>query len=125
MATPGHAAYVAGLLQAPATEITLLTIIPVEAAAKGEDLSKEAQRSMDEAKALFEEAGVPGHLVSEKTRTGDAAEEIIAEAEEGNYGLVIVGRKGRSAIKDLILGGVSTSVIERCTRPTVAVVTSK
>lgn len=52
------------------------------------------------------------------------SEEILKEAEEGDYNLIIMGRKGSSAIKDLIIGGVSSTVLQRCHNPTVAIVSS-
>jgi len=44
------------------------------------------------------------------------------EAEEDKNHLIIMGRKGRTAIKDLLLGGVSSTVLQRCRNSTVAIV---
>jgi nucleotide-binding universal stress UspA family protein len=58
-------------------------------------------------------------------RIGTPSDEILREAEEGDHNLIIMGRKGRTAMKDLILGGVSSTVLQRCQNPTVAIVSSK
>jgi nucleotide-binding universal stress UspA family protein len=65
---------------------------------------------------------MPAGLLNTKIRIGKPSEEIIKESLEGNYPLIIIGRKGRTALKNLILGGVSSTVIQRCQFPTIAVV---
>lgn len=63
-------------------------------------------------KAGFEGAGVQ---VIIKTRQVGIARDIITEAEKG-YDAVVVGRRGMSDMKDLVLGGVSTKLISRLNR---------
>jgi nucleotide-binding universal stress UspA family protein len=36
-----------------------------------------------------------------------------------------MGRKGRTALKDFLLGGVSSIVLHRCQNPTIAIVSSE
>ncbi|MEJ5366275.1 MAG: universal stress protein [Desulfosoma sp.] len=63
-------------------------------------------------RAGFEGAGVQ---VIIKTRQVGIARDIITEAEKG-YDAVVVGRRGMSDMKDLVLGGVSTKLISRLNR---------
>ena len=44
-------------------------------------------------------------------RIGGAAEEIVARAEELRVGLIVMGSKGRGAMRRLLMGSVSTSVV--------------
>lgn len=74
------------------------------------------------AKNSFLKAGIQDSLIETKIRVGVPAEEIVKDIEENNYNLVIMGRKGRSALKDLVLGGVSYTVINRCFEPVVAII---
>jgi len=60
-------------------------------------------------KSGFEGAGVQIIL---KTRQVGIARDIITEAERG-YDAVVLGRRGMSDMKDLILGGVSTKLMSR------------
>ncbi len=124
-----HAACLAGTFKDSISGITLFRVInialPKEQAAKEEELKNEAKRLLDKAKAVFLQAGVSEGLITTKFQTGKPADEILKEAEEEDYNLIIMGRKGRSAIKDLILGGTSSTVIQRCQRPTIAIVSSK
>jgi nucleotide-binding universal stress UspA family protein len=54
--------------------------------------------------AVLLKAGVSEGHISTKVGVGTPADEILKEAEEGNYHLIIVGRKGRIALKDFMLG---------------------
>jgi nucleotide-binding universal stress UspA family protein len=90
--------------------------------AEGTDPDEEAKQIIEKAKKMFPKRGVPAGLIHTKIRIGTPSEEIIKEALEGDYSLIIIGRKGRTALKDFILGGVSTTVIQRCHIPAIAVV---
>lgn len=119
-----HAACLAGTLGAAISGITLLKVINTDSSKESDELEKEAHQILDEAEKIFLERGVSESLITAKVRTGNPADEIVKEVEDKKYNLLIVGRKGRSALKDLILGGVSTSVLQQCSRPTIAIVSS-
>lgn len=63
---------------------------------------------LNEALSYFED--FPGE-VSILTRCGDAGQEIIEEAEEGDYDLIIMGSRGRGMFSRTILGSVSNKVL--------------
>jgi len=92
---------------------------------EGVDLEGETKTILEEARSVLIETGVSKRLVSTNVRIGDPAEEIIREAGKGNYNLIIMGRKGRTAFKDFILGGISSTVLQRCQNITVAIVSCK
>lgn len=119
-----HAACLASTFRDSVSEITLLRVINVDRSDKTEELEREAEQILDEANNRFLQAGVPKGVIKTKHRTGKPADEIVKEVEEGNHNFIIMGRKGRSTIKDLILGGVSTSVLQQCPKPTIALVSS-
>jgi nucleotide-binding universal stress UspA family protein len=56
---------------------------------------------------------------------GKPAEEILKEADKGAYDLIVMGRKGRTAVKELLLGGVSSTVLERSTNATIVLVSTQ
>jgi nucleotide-binding universal stress UspA family protein len=93
--------------------------------AEGIHPDEEAKKIVEKAKEMLPKRGVPAGLIHTKIRIGTPSEEIIKEALEGDYSLIIIGRKGRSALKDFILGGVSTTVIQRCHVPAIAVVSAR
>jgi nucleotide-binding universal stress UspA family protein len=116
---------VRGLKEHPET-VTFLSVVNLslyeKRLAEGIDPDEEAKKVIEKAKKMFPKRGVPAGLIHTKIRIGTPSEEIIKEALEGDYSLIIIGRKGRTALKDFILGGVSTTVIQRCHIPAIAVV---
>ena len=122
-----HAACLAGELKTSLSSITILRVINFALFEKrlkeGIDPEGEAEKILEEAKSIFLQAGVPEGLISTKIRLGQPAEEILKEAV--GYNLIVMGRKGRTAIKDFLLGGVSSTVLHRCQNPTIAIVSSE
>jgi len=92
---------------------------------EGIDHEEETQKILEEARAVFLKKNIPEGLIATRVRIGRPPEEILTEAEEGDYNLIIMGHRGRSAVKDLIIGGVSSTVLQRCQNPTVAIVSSE
>ena len=122
-----HAACLAAELKASMNSVTLLRVINLAVFEKrlkqGLDPEAEAEKILENAKSLFLQAEIPEDLISTKIRLGQPAEEIFKEAD--NYNLIVIGRKGRPAIKDFLLGGVSSTILHRCQNPTIAIVSSE
>jgi nucleotide-binding universal stress UspA family protein len=123
-----HAASLVHELKISVDKIILLRVINLtfyeKRLAEGIDPEEEAKKILEEAERIFLKGGIPKELITAKIRVGNPSEEIISEAEEEDHDLVIIGRKGRTALKDLILGGVSSTVLQRCQNPTVAIVST-
>ncbi len=116
--------------KAHVSKITLFRVINLSLYLKrikeGIDPEEESKQILNEAKDVFLQAGIPERFITTRVKVGkNPAEEILKEAEEGQYNLIIMGRKGRSALEDLILGGVSSTVLQHCQDPTVAIVSSE
>jgi nucleotide-binding universal stress UspA family protein len=122
-----HIACLAAHFQKFLDKITLLRVVNtalyVERLKSGTDPEGEAQQILNDAKAVFHSAGFAENLIQTKVVMGDPAEEILKEADQGEYHLIVMGRKGRTAFRDLMLGGVSSTVLQRCRNQTVALVT--
>ena len=123
-----HAACLASQLNS-VENIKLLRVINMalymERLKGGIDPEEEANRILDEARNVLIGAGIPEKIINVEIKAGNPSEEILKEAEQKDYNLIVIGRKGRSALKDLLLGGVSSIVLERCYKPTIALVSSK
>jgi nucleotide-binding universal stress UspA family protein len=121
-----HAACLGSAFAASLDSVTLLRVINpalfAERLKEGIDPEKEARTILDNAKEVLLKSDIPESVITDKMRIGTPSDEILREAEEGDYNLIIMGRKGRTAVKDLILGGVSSTVLQRCQNPTVAIV---
>lgn len=69
--------------------------------------------AMEEAKRKLISAGINPSRISEKILTNKAsrAGSIIAEAREGGYGTIVLGRRGLSATQEYFIGRVSRKVL--------------
>lgn len=78
---------------------------------------------MSVAGRILLDAGVPDRSISvriEPRKSGIV--EDIAEEAQGGYGAVVVGRRGLSELKDLVLGSTSYKLLERLNRLPLCVV---
>lgn len=62
-----------------------------------------------------------GLEAARKLRSGEPVEQIVQEAREGAYDLVVVGSHGRTGLTSLVLGSVSRGVVERSAAPVLVV----
>ena len=80
-----------------------------------EELERDVQSMFTSYKRRLERAGVNSNLILRKytlqsrTRAGD----ILNEAREGNYGTIVMGRRGVSKVHEFFLGRVTTKVLHR------------
>lgn len=93
-----------------------------------EELEKEVQSTVP---SLFNSAidrlkacGVPSHNISTKLVTGvySRAGAIVEEARQGQFGTIVVGRRGLSKIQEFYMGRVGQKVIQTAKKHTIWVV---
>lgn len=63
-------------------------------------------------------AGIDPRLLLEE---GDPATEIAWVAKEGGFGLIVIGHRGHSAVREFFLGTVSDRVVNRADRSVLVV----
>jgi nucleotide-binding universal stress UspA family protein len=87
---------------------------------------KSIREHMENATRTLWRAGFPKGAVKTNIheRNKGIARDILTEAKRG-YSCVVVGRKGVSKVKDLILGSVSTKLLEKINFTTLVVVGTK
>lgn len=114
------------LLQALKLKATVLYVVP-EVDERFRHYERLFEEELKEIERLFGGEGEELQLVNRarevlnrqgvkaerKVRSGDPAEEILAEVASGGYDLVILGSHGRSALAERFLGSVSKKVSER------------
>lgn len=80
-----------------------------------EELERDVQHMFASYRKQLEWAGVNAsrisvkHTLQSRTRAGD----ILKEAKEGNYGTIVMGRRGLSKVHEFFLGRVTTKVLHR------------
>ncbi len=80
-----------------------------------------ATRATDAAKSATQALANAGIKATEKVCTGEAAAAIVGEARDTQANLVVMGSRGLSGIKELLLGSVSRSVSENVNCPVLIV----
>lgn len=123
-----HGALLAQSLDQFVDTITLLRVINLAfyetRRADKIDMEGEAKKILDEAKQILLKRGVRERLITARICAGDPAEEILKEAKKRKHDTILLGRKGRTALRDFLLGGVSTKVMQRCFDKTIALTSS-
>ncbi len=80
-----------------------------------EDYLRElSEKELQPARQLLDDSGVKHDMV---VRTGHVAREIAACAAQGQFDLIVLGAKGRSAIADLLIGSVAQRVLATAQTP--------
>ena len=69
---------------------------------------------LKEAREKLIEAGLNEHQIETKIVSGgrNPAADILDEARKGDYGTIVMGRKGRASLQEFILGDVTRKVVE-------------
>lgn len=83
-----------------------------------EYLRELSDADLAEARKALDKAGVKHDGI---IRTGHVASEIAAAGSSGKFDLLVLGSKGRSAIKDLVIGSVARRVMEMSQIPVLLV----
>lgn len=92
-------------------EITILTItepLGYQTRFVDEVLEKESEKILKNSLNLFKD--FKGE-VNTKLKRGNSADEILEEAEEGEYDLIVIGSRGLGAFSRTFLGSVSNKIL--------------
>ncbi|AKS42016.1 universal stress protein [Wenzhouxiangella marina] len=103
----------------PAASVEIIGMAGMSRADIDQAAQASAQRAFDKTReALGDDGGVK---LEEETSMGDPAEEIIRYTEDDNAVLVVIGRRGLSRMKSLMLGSVSDKVMRHARSPVMVV----
>lgn len=80
-------------------------------------LMHQGQQILVQAKAIFKQAALPVDTIVELY--DDPGEMIIKIAQEQNFDLIVMGSRGLSVVKELILGSVSSKVLRHAGCPVI------
>lgn len=78
----------------------------------------ESARILDQSRALAQKSGVAVNAV---TLEGDTAQGIVDCAQKGGFDMIVMGSRGLGKLKDIVLGGVSSKVLQRAKCPVLIV----
>lgn len=79
---------------------------------------QESARVLDDYKAIAEKRGARAEAV---VMEGDPAEEIVRYANDGNFGMIVMGSRGLGKLKEIVLGSTSRKVLHNAKCPVLIV----
>ena len=101
----------------------LRRFVPLEALEAAPDLEKlwkkkEGQQLapyMEKARNILLNAGLPEDRINTKIVEGSRspADDILKEARDNNYGTIVLGRRGLTAVKGFFMGSVTSKILNR------------
>jgi nucleotide-binding universal stress UspA family protein len=80
-----------------------------------------ADQLVDGVVGTFHEAGLKATGTVRRVSPGRTAEMIVDVAEQNDAELIVMGTRGMTELKSLLLGGVATKVVNRATCPVLLV----
>lgn len=104
---------------------SLVAAMPIEGAVATIDIAEERKRAEEEAKRLLDQgkklAKKKGVRAEAVLSEGDPAETIVKTAREERFELIVMGARGLGKIKSILLGSVSSGVVQKADRPVLIV----
>ena len=94
---------------------------PIWIGSLSDDLEKSGKLILEDAKKKIKEKKAKIKKVSTKLLHGNPADEIVKLAKDGKFDLIVIGSRGLSGVKELILGSVSSKVVNHATVPVLVV----
>lgn len=85
------------------------------------ETKNEAHTALSDAVVDLQSAGINAHGQVRETLYGQAAKEIVSDADEVDAGVIVMGSRGRSDLAGLVLGSVAHKVIHLSNRPVLVV----
>jgi nucleotide-binding universal stress UspA family protein len=119
----------ADLAKAFEANLLLVYVVPSRPPRSAETYAAEAKRAdvveQDYVPALLFQAELAcrnaGVVAETTTRTGPVAETLAEMAESDGFDLVVVGHRGRGAVRRALLGSVADRLAQICPRPVLVV----
>ena len=69
------------------------------------------RQALDQLQAMAAQTGLPAHQLTLCLQEGDAARAVVAQAETSGCDLVVIGKHGKNAAEELLLGSVTKHVL--------------
>jgi nucleotide-binding universal stress UspA family protein len=81
----------------------------------GKEYEKKTDFFLKKAEEMIQEADLPPGQVDRKIylKSTDIARTILSEAQKGDYGTIVIGRRGISKAKEFFMGSVSNKILQQ------------
>ncbi|MGB9676791.1 MAG: universal stress protein [Candidatus Bathyarchaeales archaeon] len=102
----------------PMSTFGIPVMTPAEVSSIIEATRKAGSRILEEGEQRVKAENIE---VETKLEEGHAVQEIVRVSKEGNYDLIVIGARGISKLREILLGSVSDAVIHHATCPVLVV----
>ncbi|OAG27743.1 universal stress protein [Thermodesulfatator autotrophicus] len=100
-------------------KVSIVSVVDPIYLEQASEEEKEAHMILEQAKSLLLKMGVNEKDIDTFLEFGDPGRTIAKIADEEDYPLIMMGRTGKTGLKEIVLGSVSTRVIHKVNRATV------
>lgn len=100
--------------------VTLPTVVEPGVPIDPSPFEQAGAQTLEKAKKIAKDQGVDAETKLGRT-FGNPAQEILKAAEEGRYDLIIIGAKGHSLLRNLMIGSVCDTVVRNAPCPVLVV----
>jgi len=107
-----------GYLPEPSATVGVPVMSPSDVSRLVEGVREAGKKVLDEGKKRI---GASGVEVTTLLEEGHPVREIVRTAQEGRFGLIVMGARGLSHIRELLLGGVSDAITHHAVCPVLVV----
>lgn len=118
-----YACYVAKSMRSKLTLVHIVTVPTVTEPGLVIDLKpfeEAGSKIVEKAKKIAKDQGIEADTKT-GTTYGNPAHEIIRAAEEGKFDLIVIGAKGHSLLRNLMIGSVTDTVVRNARCPVLVV----
>ncbi len=119
-------AYACSVVKSNKAKLTLLHVVALPILTEAETiidpkpLERAGKRILEKAKRLAKAGGVEARTKMSEA-VGSPTQAILKVIEKGKFDLVIVGAKGHSMLRDLLIGSVSDGIVHHAPCPVLVV----
>ncbi len=115
----GAITYITQLKDAGAREVIVIHVVEGGIlAASAEIFEAEAEAPLAAIVARLRDAGLDARY---ELRVGNIAHEILQVARDEDVSLIVIGSRGKGAVREVLLGSVSEAVVRRAPMPVLVV----
>jgi nucleotide-binding universal stress UspA family protein len=100
--------------------VTLPTVVEPGVPIDSKPFEQNGLKTLEKAKKIAEAKGIDPETNLGKT-FGNPAQEILRAAKEGEFDLIIIGAKGHSLLRNLMIGSVCDTVVHNAPCPVLVV----
>ncbi|WP_022853706.1 universal stress protein [Thermodesulfatator atlanticus] len=120
-----EAAAIANCFPEGMVQVSIISVLDPIYLDQNSDEEKEVHKIIEKARQILKDEGLNDGQINSYLEFGDPGRTIARIADEEGFPLIMMGRTGKSGLREIVLGSVSTRVIHKVEKATVGLVPIK